>query len=131
MLDNRLWHQALVMDCILELLCGSEQGPNNAMMWTLLHRGIIDMSVVNKPWNRSMQSMRYSVMLVGHLWDLLAGECQGVTPSNSKGGLPAPEARAHTHKREQLRSQASSATNQRGSRDIARVKGRARARRPH
>ena len=26
--------------------------------------------------------------------------CQGVTPSNSKGGLPAPEARAHAHKRE-------------------------------
>ena len=41
--------------------------------------------------------------------------CQGVTPSNSKGSLPAPEARARTHKREQLRSSASSATNQRGS----------------
>ena len=27
---------------------------------------------------------------------LVWAECQGVTPSNSKGGLPAPEARAHT-----------------------------------
>ena len=37
MLDDQLWHQALVMDCVLELLHGSEQGPNDAMMWTLLH----------------------------------------------------------------------------------------------
>ena len=26
--------------------------------------------------------------------------CQGITPSNSKGGLPAPEARARARKRE-------------------------------
>ena len=37
--------------------------------------------------------------------------CQGVTPSNSKGGLPAPEARARTHKRERLQAkQAQQAT---------------------
>ena len=36
-LDDQLWHQALVMDHILESLRGSEQGPNDAMMWTLLH----------------------------------------------------------------------------------------------
>ena len=35
-LDDQLWHQALVMDCVLESLWGSEQGPNDAMMWTLL-----------------------------------------------------------------------------------------------
>ena len=32
MLDDQLWHQALVMDRVLESLRGSEQGPNNAMM---------------------------------------------------------------------------------------------------
>ena len=53
MLDDQLWHQALVMDRVLKLLCGSEQGPNNAMMWTLLCQGIIDASIVNKPWNGS------------------------------------------------------------------------------
>ena len=73
-LDNQLWHQTLVMDCILESLCGSEQGPNNAMMWTLLHHGIVDASVVDKPWNGSTQSIRYSAVLVGRLWGLLAGE---------------------------------------------------------
>ena len=73
-LDDQLWHQALVMDCILELLHGSEQGSNDAMMWTLLRRGIIDSSVVNKPWNGSTWSMRYSAMLMGRLWGLLAGE---------------------------------------------------------
>ena len=36
MLDDQLWHQKLVMDCVLESLHGSEQGPNDAMMWTLL-----------------------------------------------------------------------------------------------
>ena len=73
-LDNQLWHQALVMDCVLESLRGSEQGPNDAMMWTLLCWGIIDASVVDKPWNESTWSMRYLAVLVGRLWGLLAGE---------------------------------------------------------
>ena len=34
-LDDQLWHQALVMDHVLESLCGSEQGPNDTMMWTV------------------------------------------------------------------------------------------------
>ena len=53
MLDDQLWHQALVMDHVLESLHSSEQGPNDTMMWTLLHQGIIDASVINKPWNGS------------------------------------------------------------------------------
>ena len=73
-LDDQLWHQALVMDRVLESLRGSEQGPNDAMMWTLLRRGIIDADVVDKPWNGSTRSMRYSAVLVGRLWGLLAGE---------------------------------------------------------
>ena len=31
-LDDQLWHQALVMDRVLESLRGSEQGPNDMMM---------------------------------------------------------------------------------------------------
>ena len=62
------------MDCILELLHGSEKGPNDVMMWTLLHYGVINASVVDKPWNGSTWSMRYSAVLVGWLWGLLAGE---------------------------------------------------------
>ena len=73
-LDDQLWHQALVMDRVLESLRGSEQGPNDAMMWTLLHQGVINASVVDKPWNGSTRSMRYSAVLVGRLWGLLAGE---------------------------------------------------------
>ena len=74
MLDDQLWHQALVMDCVLELLCGLEQGPNDAMMWMLLCHGIINASIVDKPWNGSTWSMRYSAVLVGRLWGLLAGD---------------------------------------------------------
>ena len=62
------------MDRILESLCGSEQGPNDAMMWTLLHHGVIDADVVNKPWNGLTWAMRYSAALMGRLWGLLAGE---------------------------------------------------------
>ena len=62
-LNDQLWHQALVMDRVLESLRGSEQGPNDAMMWTLLHRGIIDASVMDKPWNGSTRSMRYLAVL--------------------------------------------------------------------
>ena len=29
---------------------------------------------------------------------MVMGDCQGITPSNSKGGLPAPEAGAHARK---------------------------------
>ena len=64
------------MDHVLESLCGSEQGPNDVMMWTLLHCSIIDASVVDKPWNG----------------------CQGITPSNSKVGLPALEAETHVER---------------------------------
>ena len=73
-LDDQLWHQALVMDRVLESLRGSEQGPNDAMMWTLLRQGVVDTDSVDKPWNRSTRSMRYSAILVGRLWGLLAGE---------------------------------------------------------
>ena len=73
-LDNQLWHQVLVMDCVLELLHGSEQGLNDAMMWMLLRHGIIDASIIDKPWNGSTRSMRYLAVLVGQLWGLLAGE---------------------------------------------------------
>ena len=62
------------MDRVLKSLRGSEQGPNDAMMWTLLRRGVIDADVVDKPWNGSTRSMRYSAVLVGRLWGLLAGE---------------------------------------------------------
>ena len=80
MLDDQLWHQTLVMDCILESLHGSKQGPNDAMIWTLLRRGIVDVSVVDKPWDGSTCSMRYSAVLVGRLWGLLAGERTRVSP---------------------------------------------------
>ena len=73
-LDDQLWHQALVMDHVLESLHGSEQGPNTVMMWTLLHCGVVNASMVDKPWNGSTQSMRYLAILVGQLWGLLAGE---------------------------------------------------------
>ena len=53
-------------------------------------------------------------------------ECQGVPPSNSKGGLPAPEARVRTQKREQWRYRASSVTHQRRLVRQSRVKRRAR-----
>ena len=70
-LDNQLWHQTLVMDRVLESLWGSEQGPNDMMMWTLLHQGVIDADSVDKPWSGSTRSMRYSAVLIG---SLLAGE---------------------------------------------------------
>ena len=73
-LDDQLWHQALVMDRVLESLWGSKQGPNDAMMWTLLCRGVIDADSVDKPWNGSTRSMWYLAVLVGRLWGLLAGE---------------------------------------------------------
>ena len=41
-LNDQLWHQTLVMDCILESLCGSEQSSNDSMMWMLLRHGVIN-----------------------------------------------------------------------------------------
>ena len=73
-LNDQLWHQVLVMDRVLESLRSSEQGPNNAMMWTLLRCGVIDADTVDKPWNGLTCSMRYLAVLVGRLWGLLAGE---------------------------------------------------------
>ena len=55
------------MDRVLELLCSSEQGPNDAMMWTLLRCGVIDADGIDKPWSGSTWSMRYSAVLVGRL----------------------------------------------------------------
>ena len=74
MLNDQLWHRVLVMDRVLESLHGSEQGPNDTMMWTLLCCGVINASVVDKLWNGSTWSMRYLAVLVSRLWGLLAGE---------------------------------------------------------
>ena len=94
-LDDQLWHQALVMDRVLESLCGSEQGPNDAKMWTLLHHGVIDADTIDKPWNGLTQSMRYLAVLIGRLWGLLAGERTRVSLHSSfqltgliHGGIP-------------------------------------------
>lgn len=74
MIDDQLWHQALVMDHVLESLQGQDHGTNNVLMWTLLRRGIIDMSGEDSPWNSSTRSMCYLVALSCHLWGLLASE---------------------------------------------------------
>ena len=73
-LDDQLWHQTLVMDCVLESLRGSEQGLNDVMMWMLLCQGVVNASIVDKPWDGSTCSMQYSAILVGWLWGLLARE---------------------------------------------------------
>ena len=52
-LDDQLWHQALVMDRVLESLHGSEQGSNNTMMWTLLQHSVLDASGEDTPWDGS------------------------------------------------------------------------------
>ena len=79
-LDDQLWHQSSVMDCVLESLCGSEQSSNNLMMWTLLCWGIIDVSGEDSLWDGSMQSMRYLAIIIGYLWGLLAGKRTRVSP---------------------------------------------------
>ena len=79
MLNNQLWHQTLVMDQVLESLCGSEQSANDAMMWTLLHQGVVDASVVDKPWDGSTRSMRYSAVLIGRLWGCERASCYTLT----------------------------------------------------
>ena len=75
------------MDRIPESLWGSEQGPNDVMMWMLLRRGIVDADTVDKPWNGSTQSMRYLAVLMGRLWGLLAGERTRVSLHSSFHGL--------------------------------------------
>ena len=79
-LDNQLWHQMMVMDHILESLWGSEQNTNGTMMWTLLQHGVINVCGEGGLWDGLMRSMRYSAMLVGRLWGLLAGERTRVSP---------------------------------------------------
>ena len=52
-LDNQLWHQALVMDWVLELLRSLEQGLNDVMMWMLLCRSIVDAVMGAGLWSAS------------------------------------------------------------------------------
>ena len=60
----------------------------------------------------------------------LENECQGVTPSNSKGGLPAPEAGARAQRGNDCKLSKLSKQSERLARH-SRVKRRARPRRPH
>ena len=73
-IDDQMWHQALVVDRVLESLRGKEHGSSNALMWELLQQGILDMSAKDKPWDGATCSMRYSATLGCHLWGLLASE---------------------------------------------------------
>ena len=52
--------------------------------------------------------------------------CQGITPSNSKGGLPAPEARARAHKRERLQAEQAQQVTREAYKTKQRVEERAR-----
>ena len=79
-LDDQLWHQSMVMDCVLESLRGSKQNPNDGMMWTMLQHGVIDACGEDILWDGSTRSMRYSAVLVGCLWGLLAGKRTRVSP---------------------------------------------------
>ena len=73
MLDNQLWHQALVMDCVLESLQGSEQGPNDVMMWTLLRRGVINADSVDKPWYEGILWTKINVSWLVSFCNALTG----------------------------------------------------------
>ena len=54
LLNNQLWYQSLVINCVLESLCGSKQSSNDSMMWMLLCHGVIDASGEDSPWDGSM-----------------------------------------------------------------------------
>ena len=53
------------MDHVLESLWGSEQGTNDAMMWTLLQCGVINTCGEDSLWDGLTRSMRYLAVLVG------------------------------------------------------------------
>ena len=74
MIDSQLWHEALVVDHMLESLWGSEQRGNNVMMWTLLQQGVLDLSGEDCSYDRAMCSMQYFVVLGCCLWGFLASE---------------------------------------------------------
>ena len=82
-IDDQMWHQSLVIDCVLELLRGSEQGSNDVMMWMLLQWGILDPANQDKVWDSTVCCIQYLAVIGCCLWGLLAGErtrislCQG------------------------------------------------------
>ena len=78
-INDQLWHQALVVDYVLESLRGSKQRSNNVMMWTLLQQGVLDLSGEDHLYNSAICSIWYSAALGCHLWGLLASECTRVS----------------------------------------------------
>ena len=58
----------------MELLHGSKQSDNNAIMWILLQCGVLNPSNEDKVWDSVTHCMYYLATIGCHLWGLLASK---------------------------------------------------------
>jgi hypothetical protein len=75
-LDDMLWHQAMATyrhqsewrePCMVI-------GQQEAVLFFLINRGLVDASNLDGPWHSSTRSMRYAAILTERLWSLVEYE---------------------------------------------------------
>ena len=87
-LDDQLWHQAISTNHYLyntkrECLNGFAEN----QLYDLLMMGTKDFGEMDRPWDSSTRSIRYSAAVTGYLWDALRDEKIGVRVPSHRLGL--------------------------------------------
>src|SRR6267143_1562859 len=78
-LDNQLWHQAMITNRDQEIhRAGRVDNDNSNVLWVLLNWGTIDNREIDRPWDGSVRSMRYTSAVSNRLWTLLEVERERV-----------------------------------------------------
>ena len=74
-LDDLVYHGSLVAFHKNQLNRRADDMPlNNTVLYHLINVGVRDMDAINKPWDASTHSMRYTACLGDRLWTMIARE---------------------------------------------------------
>ena len=84
--DDLVWHQSIVsLECLQNFRGGLRADPDDAVFWSLLVRGVLDMEPEERPTNASTRAVRYSAVMGDRLWAMVQGERLRVCGLRSHG----------------------------------------------
>ena len=84
--DDLVWHQSIVsLERLQTFRGGLRADPDDAVFWSLLMRGVLDMEPEERPTDASTRAVRYSAVMGDRLWAMVQGERLRVCGLRSHG----------------------------------------------
>ena len=73
--DDLVWHQSIVsLEHLQTFRGGLRADPDDAVFWSLLMRGVLDMEPEERPTDALTRAVRYSAIMGDRLWAMVQGE---------------------------------------------------------